>query len=225
MPQQQGAIIVKKPKPEIMALSALMALGGVGMVLWFLKSKAVSGYGPLKKITATELMSMPIAAGLESDMAIALKIGQILEIPNPTVMYEGPGRDTFSYLRAVQLQGTQEVTVMGSGIAGVHVGPASEPTVFNLVAEDQPQPVGPARAALLAYNWPGPPGATPSDPSPCPISGAPPQVGYADVLLEIYQKQADSGDPRDADGFASPTYNGRVPVMYKLYRNKILFSM
>lgn len=216
MPNQTAAIMIKKPKPEIMALSALLAVSGVGMILWFLKGKAAVGYGALKKISADELMSMPIAPGLESDIAIALKIGQILEIPNPTVMYEGPGRDTYTYLRAVQIQGTQEVTVMGSGLAGVHVGPAGDPTIFNLVAEDQAQPVGPPRAALLAYNWPGP--------TPCPISGAPPVVGYADVLLEIYQNQTESGDPRDADGFSSPTYNGRVPIQVKRYRQKILFS-
>jgi len=216
MPNGQATITIKKPKPGVMALSALLAVSGVGMILWFLKGKAAVGYGPLKKISATELMSMPIAPGLESDRAYAIKIGQRYDVPNPTVQYQGPGRDTYAYLRAVQIQGTQEVTVMGSGIAGVHVGPASEPTIFNLVAEDQPQPEGPPAATLLAYNWPGP--------TPCPISGAPPVAGYADVLLEIYQNQTESGDPRDADGFSSPTYNGRVPVQVKRYHQKILFS-
>ena len=117
---------------------------------------------------------------------------------------------------------------MGSGIAGVHVGPASAETVFNLVADDQPQPEGDPGPRLLAYNWPGPcipvGGCPPGIPS-CPISGAPPVAGYADVLLEIYQNEAQSGDPADADGFSSPTYNGRVPIMFKRYKNKILFSV
>jgi len=45
------------------------------------------------------------------------------------------------------------------------------------------------------------------------------------VLLEIYQNAAQSGNPADADGFSSPTYNGRVPIMFKRYKNKILFSV
>jgi hypothetical protein len=213
-------VMVKQvPKPEVYAVSGIFLLLGVGAILLWAKQKPQTGYGDMKQIAPGEFISMPISPTLEGGDVIAMRIGQTIPAMIPSVMYQGPGRDTFSYFRIVQNQGGQEVTVQGSGVAGVHVGPCDEPSVFYLVSPDQVQPPGCPAQALCAYTWPGP--------IPTPICGAPPQPGYATALLEIYQV----GAPQDADGFSSPTCGTdeypvpRVPVVWKRYTSKILYSI
>lgn len=211
--------VVKKPRPEVMAISALLAAGGVGMILLWAMQRSEKGYGDLRQIAPGELMSQPISPTLEGSGVVSIRIGEGIAALMPTVMYVGPGRDTFSYFQVKQRQYGEAVTVYGSGVAGVHVGPAAEPMVFPLVAADQPQPGGCPAQALCAFNYPGPPGAE-------NICGGPPMPGYGDAYLEIYQRQ----DPQDGDGFASPTCGSadvpipRVPIITKIYRGKVLFK-
>ena len=219
----QDIAVVKKPKPEIMAISALLAIGGVGMIVLWAMQRGQEGHGDLKPIAPGEFMSLPISPALEGSAVTPLLIGQVLAVTRPSVIYQGPGRDTFTYAQIKQNigPGGQAVTVYGSGVAGVHVGPASEPTVFDLVAEDQPQTPGCPQYGLCMEGWPGT--------GVSPICGMPPRAGYADVYLQVYQIR----DPQDGDGFTSPTcgwgdtpetMRPRVPVIHKVYRKKILFK-
>jgi len=130
----------------------------------------------------------------------------------PQVTYKGPGRDTFTYMAIRQLQRGQLVTVYATGVAGVHVGPAPAPAVFDLVGASQPQPDAACpQQSLCAMPWPGV--------AVNPISGAPPVVGSASLYLEVYQRKF----PEDADGFSSPSFNNRKWVAQKIYGNLVTF--
>ena len=214
---------VKKPVPAVYAVSGLMVVGGLAIVMWSLMQKKELGYGALKPITANELMSVPLSPTLEGG-TITVRIGTPITIMNPSVMYQGPGRNTYTYARIVQTIGGQEVSVYGSGVAGVFVGPATTPMAFSLIAAEQPQPSGCPKQALCAYAY----GA-----SQLPVGwicGAPPVPGPATVILEIHQNAQQSGRAQDADGFSSPTCGSaanpvpRIPLLSKRYANKILFT-
>ena len=151
------------------------------------------------------------AALLSTPSTIDVVRGQPIMLVDPTVLYQGPGMDTYTYFQVKQIQNGVKVSVQGSGVAGVHVGPATTLPPFHLVAADQPEPPDCPARGLCAYVWPGP--------EPAPICGAPPQPGYADAYLEIYQRR----DPQDHDGFASPTCNGRIPIMRLKLANKVRY--
>jgi hypothetical protein len=103
------------------------------------------------------------------------------------------------------------VSVYGSGVAGVHVGPADTLTEFDLVSPQQPQPEGAQPQSLTAYPYPGT--------VPTPVCGVHPEAGPATVWLTVYGKKHVS----DADGFSSPTCMQRVVVKRSVFPNKIMF--
>jgi len=163
---------------------------------------------------------------------IHLQAGKPLMLYNPAVEYQGPGIDVFTYFSLRQRQGGSDVTVYGSGVAGVHVGPAGSMMAFRLVSDTQPQPADgtcnrdgkSAGPWMCCYIW-----GSPST-RPTPICGAPPVAGPADILIECFLKAADSGNPADADGFSSPTcyrVGGKPRLamvgLTKRYSGKVVF--
>jgi len=199
-------IAIKKTQGSgVAVVSAGLVAGGLALLLFSLTKK--DGIAPVPE----GKLETPTSVSLVGPNAITVAIGATIPILDPIARYQGSGRDTYTHFRVVQVQNGVRVTVQGSGIAGVHVGPAATLTPYHLVAFDQPQPPDCPQQTLCAYPWPGP--------SPAPICGAPPVPGYADAYLEIYQKK----DPQDWDGFASPTCNGRVPVARLQIANKILY--
>ena len=204
-----GQTPARPQRTEIIAIAAAVGLGGVALILLGLKGKA--GIGGLAPLGPGEFMGSPASAFLEGTGVITVPVMGAIAATRPQVQYSGPGRDAYTYFRIVQNQGGRAVTVYGSGVAGVHVGPANTPTTFDLVSPSQPEPPGCPAQALCAYPWPGV--------LPTPICGGPPRPGPADAVLEVYERRTAA----DADGFSSPTCNGRVPVARKLYPNKVLF--
>lgn len=211
------AVYAKKPDSGVVIVAGALGLAGL-----FLVFKAL-GKGDLARLPdppagcglrSGEEMSNPASVTLEGGTA-TVRVGQTFYIENPTVLYQGPGRDAFTYLRVVQVRGGQAVTVYGSGIAGIHLQPSSAMREMKLVRDDQVQPEGAPQNSLMAYPWPG-------DPS-MPISGAPAEPGSADVWLEIYERCAAA----DVDGYAAPTFPHagayRVPVRRHVYPGRIVF--
>jgi hypothetical protein len=159
-----------------------------------------------------------------------LQAGKPIQLYNPSIEYDGPGIDVFTYLSIRQQLGGSQVTVYGSGVAGVHVGPSSGLRPFRLVSDTQPQPADGtcnrdgkiAGPWMCAYIW-----GSPSTRS-TPICGAPPVLGPADIWVECFFKASDSGNGADADGFSSPTCyrvagKPRLAFAHLTYRGKVVF--
>ncbi len=217
-----GQVATRPRRSEIIALSAGLGAGGLLLIVLGLRG----GRAPISGVRGPrpgESWGEPFSRAFEQEIG-RIQIPAAMAQPNtfpismvrPQWLYQGPGRNAYSHFRLLQVQRGQLVTVYGSGVAGVHVGPAARPTVFDLVSPTQPQPPGCQPQSLCAFPWPGVP--------PTPIAGAPPQPGYADAYLEIYEDAALSGDPRDADGFSSPTFNNRVPAVRRIYKNAVRFT-
>lgn len=204
-------------KQGIVALSTLLGLGGFAAIVYAL-TRSLPGAPGSAPLNPGEGMTNLHAANLEAPTPGGLQIAitGAVEIPyisavRPRVTYVGPGRDTFTYFAIRQVQRGALVTVYASGVAGVHVGPASVPMVFDLVSPSQPQPEGCPAQSLCANAWPGFPEN--------PVCGAPPIPGPASVYLEIYERRY----PVDADGFSNPSCNDRRWVAQKVYPNKVTF--
>ncbi len=210
---------VKKPNPAVYAISGVLALGGIGLiVLGFRGGVSLGATGPLRPGETLDTLRSP---NLDAAGQIVVSIGDPIAAQRPTARYSGPGRDTYTYFRILQQFGGQWVTVYGSGVAGVHVGPPSGPsalTEYYLVAPNEVQPPFAQCVAqsLCAFIWPG---AEVSN-----ICGRAPRPGPATAVLEVYQNQHLSGNAADADGFSSPTCNSRLPVFRREYPNKIMFA-
>lgn len=217
---QVTVVGVKKPVPAVYAISALLGLSGVALIIFALRGKdPLGGLNPWRPGEDPQDLRSP---NLELAGQIAVSRGTPFAALRPTLKYGGPGRDVYTYFRIVQNQGGTWVTVYGSGVAGVHVGPpnpgvTSALTEYYLVSPQEVQPPFPQCVAqsLCAFPWPG---ANVSN-----ICGAPAQPGNATAVLEIYENQSQSGNPADADGFSSPTCNNRVAILRKSYPDKILF--
>lgn len=217
---QATVVTVKKPVPAVYAIAGLLALGGVGLMLLAFRGRdPLGGLNPWRPGEDPQDLRSP---NLDGAGQIAVRRGDPFAALRPTVKYGGPGRDVYTYFRIVQNQGGTWVTVYGSGVAGVHVGPpnpgvTSALTEYYLVSPQEVQPNFPAcvSQSLCAFPHPG------SNVSP--ICGAPAQPGAAMAVLEIYENQSLSGNPADADGFSSPTCNPRVAILRREYPDKILF--
>lgn len=207
-------------KNATLAVAGALGLAGVGIILY-----AVSRPAPGAPIGAPlhpgETLGNLLAPNLEAIPGGVIRIPlsgaalSTIAAIQPRVNYSGPGRDTYTYLAVRQMQHNQLVTVYASGLAPVHVGPAATPTPFPVVSPTQTEPSGCPAQSLCALPWPGT--------SVNPICGAPAQSGPADIYLEVYQNQSDSGDPRDADGFSSPSCNNRRYVLQKRYPGAVMF--
>ncbi len=203
-------VAIKKTQPGVILLSAGLIVGG-GLLILLAGRKGTAKLKPGEALTG--LTTDTFVAGVP----LPLDIGRVFAALNPRVSYKGPGRDAYSYFRIEQMQNGSPVTVQASGVAGVHLPSSPTATEYRLVSPDEVQPAGcPTGQHLCAFPWPGLVGST-------PLCGAPPQPGPATAILEIYQNQADSGDPRDADGFSSPSCNNRVPVAKRVYTNLITY--
>ncbi|RJO60327.1 MAG: hypothetical protein C4542_09555 [Dehalococcoidia bacterium] len=199
-------------------MGTALVLGGVGLglvVLGLARSggggQAADEIGPLAPLGAGEQMGPIHCQTFDGVGAITVPIGDLVAAVMPTMAYAGPGRDSYAYFRLLQRRGEQWVTVYGSGLAGTHLQPANAPTENVLVPPEQPQPTGCQAQSLCAQIWPGD--------YLNPIAGAPPTRGAATAVLEVYERRT----PQDADGYASPTINGRVPVQRTIWFNKINF--
>ena len=174
-------------------VAGVLAVGGVGLVIMALNQQA----GP----PTPGQWSDPYVPGFPTNPQIPL--GGTFHVLNPKIKYAGPGIDTFTYLQAKQVYQGQEVSVMGSGVAGVHVGPATSLTEFPLVSATQPQPAGEPAGSLMMGPWPGLRNAAGNIPTP--ICGKPPVPGPGYIYLQVYQKDA-------GDGFSAPTCNKRTLI-------------
>lgn len=202
---------INKPRAEVYAISGLVVLGGLGLVL--LASRAgAPGLGPTAPLEPDEAMADLQSPILDQPGILQVRRGLPVAATMPTIRYQGPGRDTFSHFRIVQLRGGDWVTVYASGVAGVHVGPAAELTTYPLVSPEEVQPAGCPQQSLCAFPWPGT--------EDHPICGAPADPGMATAVLEIYERKT----AKDGDGFASPSCNLRVPLEPRnVYMNKVQF--
>lgn len=211
---------VIKSRNEVLALSGLLVVGGMALVLSGLSNKGGGGgasdeFGKLAAVHPDETVGVPTVAGIGTGV-LPVQIGQPFALVNPTVSYAGPGRDTYTHMRVVQFRNSHWITVYGTGVGGVHVGPSNEVRNFALISPDELQPPGCPPQSLCAFPWPGA--------EVSPINGAPADLGKATVLLEIYQNSQQSGNPADADGFSSPTYNNRIPIRRSAFRDAVLFT-
>lgn len=200
-------IVAKKQESGLSMVSAGLIAGGVALIAWSLVSKR----GGLNPINPGEKLEGLASLSLSGPNPIQVRIGDPIQVLDPTVAYLGPGRDAYSFVQIRQMRNGIQVPVQASGVAGSHLGLATVLTTYHLIPPEQPQPPGCPQSALCAYIWPGP--------EPAPICGAPPEPGYADVWLEIYEKK----NPNDFDGYASPTCNGRIPVARLVLLNKIFY--
>lgn len=186
-------LAIRKAKPEVLIGAAALGIGGIVLIVMATRKQGPSiPTNPLGPGESLGDLTSPTFSG-QVALPITLARGANLAALRPTVVYQGPGRDTFSYFRVMQVQGGVWTTVYGSGVAGVHVGPASTPTRYDLVSPDEIQPTGCPSQSLCALIYPGP--------LTTPICGAPPQAGPATAVLEIYELKF----PADADGFSAPT--------------------
>lgn len=218
--------ILKTPS-EVEVIAGLLAAGGIALVLSGLSKGGTlppgdsgsDAFGPLAAIRAGESLGAVTNANIGVGVT-PIQVGNLLALTMPVVSYAGPGRDTYTYFRIVQQQyvygavlDPRWITVQGSGVAGVHIGPSANIQNFPLVSPDEVQPEGAPPQSLVAYPYPGP--------TPTPIAGARPQLGRATALLEIYQRGSGADG---SDGFASPTMNGRIPIRRSVYMNAILYT-
>ena len=186
---------------EIITLSALLGVTGIGIIVLGLRGAAAT-MGGIRGVTVTELESGPKQVSL----------GDVIQIVAPKALWQGPDRDLFTYLDIRQKQPNGDwASVYGSGVAGLHVPACPQAAWVNLVAPDQPEPPDCAAQGLCAYPYPG--RIDPNTGSiPTPICGAPAQVGPATARLLIF-----------TDGFAAPTCNNRKPIYLKEWANVINF--
>jgi len=209
-------IVVRKPRPEIYAIAGVTGLVGLYLLLQGAKgggkSDALGAWDPLG---SNHSLSNLRSLSLDAPGSITVPIGQNIIAADPKVTYAGPGMDTYSYCRIVQQRSGQWVTVQGSGVAGVHIGPPNGPsTAAEYELADEPVVPCGDHNDLCAIVYPGP--------DATPISGAPPLPGAAMAVLEIYACSHPVGDPQHPLCFASPTQPpGRRPVLRRLYPNKI----
>ena len=132
-----------KTKGDLYALAGILGIGGALILLTQL-GKGESGEplvnGGTMSNPHSSLDNSPVLRVSISSWANG-QVGNIVKASLPWVEYDGPGQNTYTYLRVVQ----NSITVMGSGVAGVWVGNKSDntyqpPNVWGLVAPDQPQP-------------------------------------------------------------------------------------
>lgn len=225
MPNGQ-LVVIKKPRTEVMVVAGLMAVGGVALILLALRKGISGAFGPLAPLGPGESLTDIRSANLDAAGVLTLQAHGVQGLPalDPTVIYQGAGRDTFSYFQVKQFQSGQWVTVYGSGVAGVHVGPAPIPTRYHLVSAEECQPTGCPSLSLCAFPWPGNVGVSGlCQGSPItqvtPICGAAPIPGHAVAAIEIYERKTAA----DGDGFTSPTCNPRIPVARREFAGKIMF--
>jgi hypothetical protein len=205
--------------------AAVAAIGG-GALLVFLATRK-GGDGALAPLKPGETLDSLYTPTLDSSSSvIEVTIGQPFPVLNPQARYGGSptGRDTYTHFRIVQ----NDITVYGSGVAGVHLGVPDGPVApqqYYLVSPNEPQPAGcPAGQHLCCFPWPGLP--------PTPICGAAPRPGLATGIFEIYECSHPVGDPQHDRCFESPSCiardasgrPARLPVARKTYPNRIRFK-
>lgn len=198
--------------------------GGIGLLIVGLAGQGdPNGLPPLRPLPAgVELGNPQINPDVVSSfpLHVGTNVPFVLQIHSPFVQYRGPVWGTFTFARLMQ----GRITVAGSGIAAVNVGPGLHvPTQYDLVSPTQLQPEGDHAADLRIYPWPGPPGCGTTPTAPGCINGAPPALGYADLVLEIYGNAAQTGDPNEGNGLGSVTYTHRIPYARTIYPNAVQF--
>lgn len=177
--------------------AGVLGVAGVGLVLLGLGKK---GGAPVPGE-----WSPPYVPGQATGATIEIHTGGTVHVLAPKIKYRGPATQVFTYLQVKQAYQGQEVSVMGSGVAGVSIGPADTLTEFDLVSPTQPEPPGEPAQSLMAGQWPGLRDAAGNIPTPiCGKPADPTQPGK--MYLEVYAKG-------DGDGFSAPTCNKRVLIM------------
>jgi hypothetical protein len=184
--------------------AGVLAVGGIGLVIVALSQGrgGVPGHD----------FSDPYVPGMPAGTTPTIHLTDLaFFVVAPKIKYAGPGIDAFTYLQVKQPYQGMEVSVMGSGVAGVHLAPASVLTDMNLVSPDQVEPPGFPAQSLGACKWPGcgdPYGCTPGSPG-CvfhtPVCGKPAVAGPGYIYLQVYQKDA-------GDGYSAPTCNKRTLI-------------
>lgn len=223
-------VVVSKQKSSAIVVAGLMGVGGLALVFLGLKKTAPAGVppggtydelGPLAPLQPGEKITDLALSNIMGAGTNSASPGQIINVGTPTCSYVGPGRRFYTYVRIVQNQNQQLVTVAGSGVAGVGVPPSTGSSV-QLVASNQPQPPecnnGTPGAVMCVVPWPGV--------KPTPVCGAPVSFGNppaaaaaAWLVLEVYQDSQASGKAADADGYSAPTCNPRIAVARKIFKN------
>lgn len=210
-------------RDEAIVLAGLAGVVGIGLLLIGI-SGGKGGSGDQHHLRSDETLGPPIAPGLHAGGVLQVALGTPLTIVNPTVQYSGRGRNAYTYLQIKQ----GNVTVYGSGIAALALAAATNPTTMSLVPATECQclgsnPCGATGPNLVAYPWPG---TDSCGDNSVPVCGRPPQPGVADVYLEIYEDQNESGFANDGVGYApSPTCASppRTPLISTKYPNAVVF--
>ena len=224
-------------RDEVLILAGLLGLAGIGALL--LNGSSGSGGGantssPCAPQGAPASLGNPHAVDQPAPNAhVPLTRGQQFFLHELSTTYtETFAIDVYTYAQITQ----NGVTVYGSGVAGVAVGPISQPDpcmgdinqMYNtaLVSPCQPQIGGGVGNYLSLQPWE--PATGPSNGLTPPICGRAAVVGPADLEILIYGNQAETGNPADggigaAAGFGSPTCNGRKCIRKIIVPNAINF--
>jgi hypothetical protein len=215
-------IVSTTTREEVIGLAALAGLTGLGIIVVGLQKPAGPPLPPGSSLSppiistgtiGTTPVNFPANGG-----TLTLPATGTLTIINPQVRYSGPSFSVYTYAQIKQIINGTPVTVFGSGVAGIAVGPASSPTLFPLVRSDQVQPTGPPGPYLTLYPWPGP------STTVAAICGAPPKPGIPGSLhVQIYGDQTETGNPADTNGYSSPTCNNRKFFVEYVWPGSITF--
>lgn len=205
------ATYLRKGQSGPLVAAGVLGVGGIALIVYAIAKGGGAPTPATGPLGPGETMGKPTSPTLDQSTQIPVRRGDRIAAVRPTVTYSGPGRDTFTQFSIKQQRGGQWVTVYASGVAGVHVGPSPSVAPWNLVSPEEIQPPGCPPQSLCAFPFPGV--------GPNPICGAPAQAGPASAYIEVFERRL----PQDADGFSSPTCNGRIPVAVRVWANKILF--
>lgn len=238
MANGQAFVYAKKPDNTGLAIAAAVGLGGVA-ILWLMSQgkgavpsppgggtpgagPAIGGSGPVDRscLSSMERISDPASASIVSAGIIGKVRGVTIDVVQPVIQYQGPGRNLYTSARIVQNQGWDPIrnvergwiTVYGSGIAGIYIPASPTPKLFALVPSS---PISTLGGTLTMYPFPGPPNSQANQ-----ICGWDAYPGKATLLIEVFGLCRSSDG---ADGFASVTCNGRSPLARYTGTDKILF--
>ena len=176
---------------EVYIIAGLLAVGGLALLL-------TSGGGTTPQPKPGDVwgaITLPNGPAAGTNV----KIGNTLKLNKPSVVYSGPGVDTYTY---ITLKRADKRIVYSGGLAALHLPPTATPMVYSLVSEQQQQPDGTIGPIMELMPFPGP--------APTPSCGVMPAPGLHSLVVEIYGRKNPGLAGDDPEQFASPGCNPRA---------------